>query len=88
VYLTFSKYPGFISQSKMSLQLYQVDQRSFLLDFKSLNNVDISDSPSNSLSESQMGRSFSNSPPSSFSDLGMYIHHCMIVFTVCTSFVI
>ena len=27
-------------QVKMSLQLYQVDQKSFLLDFKSLNTVD------------------------------------------------
>ena len=28
------------SQVKMSLQLYQVDQKSYLLDFKSLNTLD------------------------------------------------
>ncbi|XP_021344421.1 5'-AMP-activated protein kinase catalytic subunit alpha-2-like [Mizuhopecten yessoensis] len=53
----------------MNLQLYQVDQKSFLLDFKSLNLVDVSEgSLGNSLSDS-MGRSMSGSPPSSLSDL-------------------
>ncbi|XP_033736754.1 5'-AMP-activated protein kinase catalytic subunit alpha-2-like isoform X4 [Pecten maximus] len=63
------KNPGSGRYSKMNLQLYQVDQKSFLLDFKSLSLVDISEpSPANSLSDS-MGRSMSGSPPSSLSDL-------------------
>ncbi|XP_021351298.1 5'-AMP-activated protein kinase catalytic subunit alpha-2-like isoform X2 [Mizuhopecten yessoensis] len=63
------KNPGSCRYSKMNLQLYQVDQKSFLLDFKSLNLVDVSEgSLGNSLSDS-MGRSMSGSPPSSLSDL-------------------
>ncbi|KAJ8305593.1 hypothetical protein KUTeg_016138 [Tegillarca granosa] len=59
--------------SKMSLQLYQVDQKSFLLDFKSLNITEESDissssSISSSMSESQT-QMMPQSPPPSFSDL-------------------
>ena len=51
----------------MNLQLYQVDQKSFLLDFKSLTNVEVADG----LPHSDSTRSISSTPPSSsFSDLG------------------
>lgn len=53
--------------SKMSLQLYQVDQKSYLLDFKSLSNVDIHESMSSS--SSLEGGRMPQSPPSSCSDL-------------------
>lgn len=52
----------------MSLQLYQVDQKSYLLDFKSLSNVDIHESMSSS--SSLEGGRMPQSPPSSCSDLG------------------
>lgn len=55
-------------QSKMSLQLYQVDQKSYLLDFKSLSNVEIHESMSSS--SSLEGGRMPLSPPSSCSDLG------------------
>ncbi|XP_048760539.1 5'-AMP-activated protein kinase catalytic subunit alpha-2-like isoform X13 [Ostrea edulis] len=53
--------------SKMSLQLYQVDQKSYLLDFKSLSNVDIHESMSSS--SSVESARMPHSPPSSCSDL-------------------
>lgn len=53
--------------SKMSLQLYQVDQKSYLLDFKSLSNVEIHESMSSS--SSLEGGRMPLSPPSSCSDL-------------------
>lgn len=53
--------------SKMSLQLYQVDQKSYLLDFKSLSNVEIHESMSSS--SSLEGGRMPQSPPSSCSDL-------------------
>nr|QHO60637.1 AMP-activated protein kinase alpha subunit [Crassostrea hongkongensis] len=53
--------------SKMSLQLYQVDQKSYLLDFKSLSNVEIHESMSSS--SSLEGGRMPTSPPSSCSDL-------------------
>lgn len=42
IYGRHSVKPGALSllQVKMSLQLYQVDQKNYLLDFKSLNNAD------------------------------------------------
>lgn len=57
-----------VLQSKMSLQLYQVDQKSYLLDFKSLSNVDIHESMSSS--SSVESARMPHSPPSSCSDLG------------------
>ncbi|KAK3090223.1 hypothetical protein FSP39_010184 [Pinctada imbricata] len=59
--------------SKMSLQLYQVDQKSFLLDFKSLNQVDLSDSLTNSVNSESSARVAGSSPRSSFSDLDFSI---------------
>ncbi|XP_062581534.1 5'-AMP-activated protein kinase catalytic subunit alpha-2-like isoform X9 [Saccostrea cucullata] len=53
--------------SKMSLQLYQVDQKSYLLDFKSLSNVEIHESMSSSSSVESTRMPMS--PPSSCSDL-------------------
>ncbi|XP_078319692.1 5'-AMP-activated protein kinase catalytic subunit alpha-2-like isoform X11 [Crassostrea virginica] len=53
--------------SKMSLQLYQVDQKSYLLDFKSLSNVEIHESMSSS--SSIESTRMPQSPPSSCSDL-------------------
>nr|AFP95930.1 protein kinase AMP-activated alpha-catalytic subunit-like protein [Crassostrea gigas] len=53
--------------SRMSLQLYQVDQKSYLLDFKSLSNVEIHESISSS--SSLEGGRMPLSPPSSCSDL-------------------
>nr|XP_022318992.1 5'-AMP-activated protein kinase catalytic subunit alpha-2-like isoform X8 [Crassostrea virginica] len=52
--------------SKMSLQLYQVDQKSYLLDFKSLSNVEIHESMSSS--SSIESTRMPQSPPSSCSD--------------------
>ena len=52
----------------MSLQLYQVDQKSYLLDFKSLSNVEIHESMSSS--SSIESTRMPQSPPSSCSDLG------------------
>ena len=55
--------------SKMSLQLYQVDQKSFLLDFKSLNSVEVNESNTSSeASQASMPQSLP-STPASFSDL-------------------
>ncbi|XP_052098962.1 5'-AMP-activated protein kinase catalytic subunit alpha-2-like isoform X3 [Mytilus californianus] len=56
--------------SKMSLQLYQVDQKSFLLDFKSLNSVELRESSvaSSESSQSSMAHSLP-ATPASFSDL-------------------
>ncbi|XP_062581535.1 5'-AMP-activated protein kinase catalytic subunit alpha-2-like isoform X10 [Saccostrea cucullata] len=53
--------------SKMSLQLCQVDQKSYLLDFKSLSNVEIHESMSSSSSVESTRMPMS--PPSSCSDL-------------------
>lgn len=54
--------------AKMSLQLYQVDQKSFLLDFKSLNSVEVNESNSSETSQTSMPQSLP-STPASFSDL-------------------
>ncbi|VDI82659.1 Hypothetical predicted protein [Mytilus galloprovincialis] len=56
--------------SKMSLQLYQVDQKSFLLDFKSLNSVELRESSVHSSESSQSSMAHSlPATPASFSDL-------------------
>ncbi|XP_071145538.1 5'-AMP-activated protein kinase catalytic subunit alpha-2-like isoform X13 [Mytilus edulis] len=56
--------------SKMSLQLYQVDQKSFLLDFKSLNSVELRESSLHSSESSQSSMAHSlPATPASFSDL-------------------
>lgn len=64
----------------MSLQLYQVDQKSYLLDFKSLSNVDIHESMSSS--SSLEGGRMPQSPPSSCSDLGESSPHPMFNIVV------
>jgi hypothetical protein len=70
----------------MSLQLYQVDQKSFLLDFKSLNSVEVNESNTSSeASQASMPQSLP-STPASFSDLGKvkkcdpYV--CTVVITI------
>lgn len=86
--------------SKMSLQLYQVDQKSFLLDFKSLNITEESDTSNSSSLSSSMSESqtmMPQSPPPSFSDLedkmeidgedGIKCHQTLEFFEMCASLI-